>query len=209
MQYGHFDDYKKEYVINTPETPYPWINYLGNKDFFGLVSNTGGGYAFYKDARLMRLTRYRYNDIPVDNGGRYYYIHHEGDIWNPGWKPVKSDYDHYECRHGMGYTRIESEKNKLRASVTMFVPLEYCGEVHMVELENKGDQTMEFSLFSYLEFNLWDALDDMTNFQRNLNTGEVEVDESASHLRMGARRSPSGEQHVTEVDDAPKGREAQ
>ena len=74
MKYGYFDDINKEYVITTPKTPLPWINYLGCEDFFRLISNTGGGYCFYKDAKLMRLTRYRYNNAPLDNNGHYYYI---------------------------------------------------------------------------------------------------------------------------------------
>ena len=89
MKYGFFDDASCEYVITTPETPLPWINYLGCKDFFTLVSNTCGGYSFYKDAKLLRLTRYRYNNVPYDNNGQYFYIKDGADVWNPGWQPVK------------------------------------------------------------------------------------------------------------------------
>ena len=105
-QFGHFDDARKEYVIQSPRTPYPWINYLGTQAFFSLISNTAGGYSFYKDARLRRITRYRYNNVPIDMGGRYFYISDNGTIWNPGWSPVKTELDAYECRHGMGYTII-------------------------------------------------------------------------------------------------------
>ncbi len=175
MKYGYFDDASKEYVIQTPKTPYPWINYLGNKDFFGLMSNTGGGYAFYRDARLRRLTRYRYNSIPVDNGGRYFYVYDEGDFWTPGWMPVKKDLDFYECRHGLGYTRITGERNGIRAEQLAFVPLEYNGEVHQLTLTNTSGAPKKVKLFSFIEFCLWNAYDDMTNFQRNLSTGEVEV----------------------------------
>src|SRR5659263_152886 len=111
MRFGSFDDKNREYVITTPETPYPWINYLGTEDFFSLISNTSGGYCFYKDARLRRLTRYRYNSAPVDNGGRYYYINDGKDVWTPGYMPVKTELDSYECRHGLGYTKIKSRKN--------------------------------------------------------------------------------------------------
>ena len=83
MKFGHFDDQAREYVIDTPRTPYPWINYLGCEKFFGIISNTAGGYCFYRDARLRRITRYRYNNMPVDNGGRYFYINDNGTIWNP------------------------------------------------------------------------------------------------------------------------------
>lgn len=175
MKYGFFDDARKEYVIQTPKTPYPWINYLGTKDFFGLMSNTGGGYAFYRDARLRRLTRYRYNSIPVDNGGRYFYLYDDGDFWTPGWMPVKKELDFYECRHGLGYTRITGERNGIRAEQLAFVPLEYNGEVHQLTVTNTSAAPKKIKLFSFIEFCLWNAYDDMTNFQRNLSTGEVEV----------------------------------
>ena len=175
MKFGFFDDQNKEYVITTPRTPLPWINYLGSKDFFSLISNTCGGYSFYKDAKLLRLTRYRYNNIPNDEGGRYFYIK-EGDcVWNPGWQPVKTDLDSYECRHGMGYTKITSAKNGLKASLLAFVPVSDPCEINQLVLTNDSKEAKTFTLFSYLEFCLWNAMDDMTNFQRNLNIGEVEV----------------------------------
>ena len=176
MKYGYFDDLNKEYVITEPKTPYPWINYLGTEKFFSLVSNTAGGYCFYKDARLRRITRYRYNDIPVDNNGRYFYINDSGDIWSPTWKPVKADLDFYECRHGLGYTHITGKRNNLKAEQLMFVPIGSDCEIHKITLTNESDSEKTFKLFSYVEFCLWNAYDDMTNFQRNLNTGEVEVD---------------------------------
>jgi len=178
MRYGHFDDFKKEYVITEPKTPYPWINYLGTEEFFSLISNTAGGYSFYKDARLRRITRYRYNNVPVDDGGKYFYINEGGIVWSPGWKPVKTDMDHYECRHGLGYTIITGEKNKLEAQVTYFVPLADHCEIQKVKLTNKSDTKKKLKLFSFVEFCLWNALDDMTNFQRNFSTGEVEVKSS-------------------------------
>ena len=175
MQFGHFDDSRKEYVITTPRTPYPWINYLGNEQFFGLISNTGGGYCFYRDARLRRLTRYRYNNIPLDNGGRYFYIHDGGDFWTPGWMPVKRELDAYECRHGLGYTSITGERNGIRATQLAFVPLGCNAEVHQVKLRNTSNAEKQAKLFSFIEFCLWNAQDDSTNFQRNLSTGEVEI----------------------------------
>ncbi|MCH4886175.1 glycosyl transferase [Acidaminobacter sp. JC074] len=187
MKFGHFDDIKKEYVIETPKTPYPWINYLGSESFFGLVSNTLGGYNFYKDARLRRLTRYRYNSVPVDSGGRYYYIKDDGVIWNPGWMPVKTDLDKYECRHGLGYSRFISKKNNLSCQLTMMVPNDYNGEVHQLILENESDKEKNIDLYSMIEFCLWDAHDDMTNFQRNLNTGEVEYDNSVIYHKTEFR----------------------
>jgi len=175
LKFGAFDDVNKEYVINTPKTPYPWINYLGNENFFGIISNTAGGYSFYRDARLRRLTRYRYNNIPVDNGGRYFYLYDEGDFWTPGWMPVKRDLSFYECRHGLGYTSITGERGGVRVNQLAFVPLNYNGEVYKVTVSNTSEQTKNVKLFSFMEFCLWNAYDDMTNFQRNLNIGEVEV----------------------------------
>ncbi|NLG04973.1 MAG: glycosyl transferase, partial [Clostridia bacterium] len=175
MKFGFFDDQNAEYVITTPKTPLPWINYLGCNDFFSLVSNTCGGYSFYKDAKLLRLTRYRYNDVPTDTNGKYFYIKDGKDIWNIGWQPTKTQLDSYECRHGLGYSKFTSSKNGLQASCLAFVPMNDTCEINKVVLENQSDSEKNISLFSYIEFCLWNAMDDMTNFQRNLNIGEVEV----------------------------------
>jgi cellobiose phosphorylase len=175
MKYGFFDDSAREYAILTPKTPYPWINYLGNEKFFSLVSNTAGGYAFHTDARLRRLTRYRYNDIPLDTNGRYFYLQDGDALWSPGWKPVKADLDSYECRHGFGYTRFNSSKNGLRAKVLLFVPNGADAEVQMVTLTNESRAAKDVTLVSFVEWCLYNALDDCTNFQRNFSTGEVEI----------------------------------
>ncbi len=175
MQFGFFDDQRREYVITRPDTPYPWINYLGSEEFFSLFSNTSGGYCFYKDARMLRLTRYRYNNVPTDAGGRYFYLNDNGSVWTPGWMPVKADLDHYECRHGMGYSVISSEKDGLAVEQTSFVPLGSNCEVHRVVLSNRSEAEKDVKLFSFVEFCLWNAYDDMTNFQRNFSIGEVEV----------------------------------
>ena len=187
MKFGFFDDQNKEYVITTPRTPLPWINYLGSKDFFSLISNTCGGYSFYKDAKLLRLTRYRYNNIPNDEGGRYFYIKEGNCVWNPGWQPVKTDLDSYECRHGMGYTKITSAKNGLKASLLAFVPVSDPCEINQLVLTNESKETKTLTLFSYLEFCLWNAMDDMTNFQRNFSTGEVEIHGSALYHKTEYR----------------------
>lgn len=176
MKYGYFDDAKKEYVITTPTTPYPWINYLGSQEFFSLISNTAGGYSFYKDAKLRRITRFRYNNVPLDlGGGRYYYLYDNGDFWSPGWAPAKKELESYECRHGMGYTTIKGKRNNISTEVTFFVPLNYNGEVHKVVIKNEGSEKKEVKLFSFIEWCLWNADDDDRNFQRNFNTGEVEI----------------------------------
>lgn len=178
MKYGYFDDQNREYVITEPRTPWPWINYLGNKDFFSLISNTAGGYSFYKDAKFRRLTRYRYNGVPMDAGGRYFYIKDGDTVWNPGWKPTKTPLDAYECRHGMNYTVITGEKNGLKAKALFFVPLDTHAEITKLTLTNKTDCPKSFKLFSFIEWCLWNAATDMENFQRNFSTGEVEIDGS-------------------------------
>ena len=175
MKYGFFDDINREYVITNPKTPFPWINYLGNKNFFSLISNTSGGYSFYKDARLRRISRYRYNNIPRDEGGKYFYINDNGNIWSPGWRPVKAEAQNYECRHGMGYSKFLSSLNELSAELLVFVPNNYNGEIQHLKLINNSNETKKIKLHSFLEWSLWDANDDMTNFQRNFSIGEVEV----------------------------------
>ena len=187
MQYGFFDDERREYVITNPRTPWPWINYLGNEDFFSLVSNTAGGYAFYKDAKFRRLTRYRYNNVPMDSGGRYFYICEGETVWSPGWKPCKTELDNYECRHGMGYTQITAEKNNLEAELLLFVPLQTRAEVQKVTLRNKSCDSKRVQLFSFAEWCLWNAATDMENFQRNLSTGEVEVEGSVIYHKTEYR----------------------
>ncbi|GMA36047.1 hypothetical protein [Demequina litorisediminis] len=187
MQFGHFDDEAREYVITTPHTPYPWINYLGAQDFFGLVSHTGGGYSFYRDAKLRRLTRYRYNNVPVDDGGRYFTINDGGDVWSPGFRPYKTELDRFETRHGMGYTRITGERGGLEASVLFFVPVDTNAEIHQVTLTNTSDADKSVSLFAFLEFCLWNAEDDQTNYQRNLSIGEVEVVDGAIYHKTEYR----------------------
>lgn len=187
MKYGYFDDYNKEYVITNPATPYPWINYLGIKDFFSIISNTAGGYCFYKDARLRRITRYRYNNVPLDSGGRYFYIKDNDIIWNPGWKPVKTPLDSYECRHGLGYTKFNSLKNDINVQLTFFVPISDSCEIHWLQIKNNGKNEKSIKLFSFIEWCLWNALDDMTNFQRNFSTGEVEIEGSTIYHKTEYR----------------------
>ena len=187
MKYGYFDDKNKEYVITTPRTPLPWINYLGCEEFFTLISNTGGGYSFYKDAKLLRLTRFRYNNTPKDSNGHYFYIKDGDTIWNPGWQPTQTPLDSYSCRHGMGYTVIKGSKNKISAEVTAFVPIGDSAEVLRVRVRNEDTISRSFTLFSYVEFCLWNAMDDMTNFQRNYSTGEVEIDGSTIYHKTEYR----------------------
>ena len=180
MNYGYFDDQNREFVITCPQTPYPWINYLGSEAFFSLMSNTSGGYSFYKDARLLRLTRYRYNDVPTDAGGKYFYLRDGDTVWNPGWQPCQTELDSYECHHGTGYTTITSVKNGLKAEQCVMVPRGYRAEVTKLTLTNESAAQKQISLYSFVEFCLWNAQDDSTNFQRNFAIGEVEVENGGS-----------------------------
>ncbi|MDY7106657.1 MAG: glycosyl transferase [Actinomycetota bacterium] len=178
--FGHFDDDAREYVVTRPDTPLPWINYLGSEDYFALISNTAGGYSFYRDARLRRITRYRYNNVPTDEGGRYLYLRDDdtGDAWSPSWQPTRTELDDYSCRHGLGYTSISSQRSGIGAETLYFVPVGQTLEVWRTRITNRRDTPASLSLFSAVEFCLWDAQDDATNFQRNLSIGEVEVDGS-------------------------------
>jgi len=178
MKFGYFDDNSREYIITNPRTPWPWINYLGNEDFFSLISNTAGGYSFYKDAKFRRITRYRYNNVPMDNGGRYFYINDGESVWNPGWKPCKTELDSYECRHGMNYTKIKGIKNGVEAEALYFVPLHTWAEVQKLTLKNTTNEEKKLKIFSFTEWCLWNAATDMENFQRNFSTGEVEIEDS-------------------------------
>ena len=189
MQYGHFDDINREYVITRPDTPLPWINYLGCEEYFGLISNTAGGYSFYRDARLRRLTRYRYNNAPLDFGGRYLFLRDNvtGDFWSPSWMPTRRKLQDYTCRHGMGYSIIGSTYEGIKAETLYFVPLGETLEVWQVTLTNQREDVAALSLFSSIEFCLWDAQDDATNFQRNFSTGQVEVEDSVIYHKTEYR----------------------
>jgi cellobiose phosphorylase len=179
MQYGYFDDERREYVITRPDTPLPWINYLGCEAYFGIISNTAGGYSFYRDARLRRLTRYRYNNAPYDLGGRYIYLRDadSGKFWSPSWQPTRHELQNYECRHGMGYSIIGAEYNGIEARTRYFVPLGENLEIWQLTITNRRSAPAKLSAFSVVEFCLWDAQDDATNFQRNFNIGQVEIED--------------------------------
>ena len=187
MKYGYFDDALREYVITTPRTPLPWINYLGCEDFFTLVSNTAGGYCFYRDARLRRLTRYRYNNSPLDSEGFRVYLRDGNSVWNPGWQPVQAEPDSYCCRQGLGYTVIEAEKDSIAVRQEMLVPRgDNCLLIRLT-LCNNSAEPRKLQVFPYLEFCLWDANDDGTNFQRNYSIGEVEIAPNAVYHKTEYR----------------------
>lgn len=189
MQYGHFDDDQCEYVIDRPDTPLPWINYLGCEAYFGIISNTAGGYSFYKDARLRRISRYRYNNAPLDAGGRYIYLRDDatGEFWSPTWQPTRRPLSQYICRHGLGYTVIQSTARGIAAQVRYFVPLGENLEIWQATITNQRADPAQLSLFSLVEFCLWDAQDDATNFQRNYSTGQVEVEDEVIYHKTEYR----------------------
>lgn len=189
MRYGYFDDEIREYIITQPDTPLPWINYLGCEAYFGLISNTAGGYSLYRDARLRRLTRYRYNNVPLDASGRYIYLRNDdsGEYWSPSWQPTRHQLENYTCRHGLGYTIIGSTYDQIEAQTQYFVPLGETLEVWQLTVTNHRAQPAKLSVFSSIEFCLWNAQDDATNFQRNLNTGEVEVEEGVIYHKTEYR----------------------
>ena len=180
MDYGYYHDERSEFIITRPDTPYPWINYLGSESFFSLMSNTSGGYSFYKDARMLRLTRYRYNNVPTDAGGHYFYLRDGDTVWNPGWQPCQTPLDRYECRVGMGYTTLFSAKNGLAAEQTVMVPRGFAAEVTRLRMRNESDASKDVALYSFVEFSLWNAQDDSTNFQRNYALAEMELEQNGA-----------------------------
>ena len=187
MKYGYFDDAAREYVITTPQTPLPWINYLGCNDFFSIISNTCGGYSFYKDAKLRRITRFRYNNVPADDGGRCFYLCDGDTVWSPAFLPARTPLDEYRCRHGLGYSVFEGRKNGLSAALTVTVPMDTDMELQKLVLKNESAAPKKLTLYAALEWCLWNAVDDSTNFQRNWNIGEVEIEGSTVYHKTEYR----------------------
>ncbi len=187
MKYGYFDDSAREYVITRPDTPLPWINYLGSEGFFSLISNTCGGYSFYKDAKLRRITRFRYNNVPHDDGGRCFYICDGGAVWSPAFMPARTPLDSYKCRHGLGYSIFEGKKNGVCAELTCTVPLGAEAELQKLVLKNESNEVKELTVYGAVEWCLWNAVDDSTNYQRNWNIGEVEIEGSTVYHKTEYR----------------------
>lgn len=173
MKYGYFDEKNKEYVIVRPDTPTPWMNYLGLDDYCALISNTAGGYSFHKDPRDKRILRYRYNNIPPDRPGRYIYLRdvETGEFWSCSWQPVVKPVLNfkYECRQGLGYTKIHCAYKGIKSELTYFVPLKENLEVWVLRLYNLSKKTKKIGVFSYAEFCLWQAIADSTDFQYTFN----------------------------------------
>ena len=179
MKYGDFDQKNKEYVITRPDTPVPWINYIGNDEYCGIVSNTGGGFSFHKDPKLRRLTRYRYNSVPKDRPGRYLYIrdNNNNDYWSATYAPVMKDFSKikYECRHGLGYTKLNTEYSKIQTESLYFVPLGKTFEIWKFKIKNNDSKKRNLGLFSYAEFSLLNALKDVT-VNNIINNGRIEYE---------------------------------
>ena len=172
MKYGYFDDKRREFVITRPDTPTPWINYLGCDEYCALISNTAGGYSFHRDPKDKRISRFRYNNVPVDRPGRYVYIRDEGskDYWGATWQPVLKNKNYrYECRHGMGYTVIRSKYAGISTETSYFVPIGENHEFWALRIKNDSPKARKLKIFTYLEFCLWHAEMDMTDFQYTLN----------------------------------------
>ncbi|MBN1681564.1 MAG: glycosyl transferase [Anaerolineae bacterium] len=158
MRYGQLSPDQTEYVIERPDTPTPWINYISNSEgYCGIVSQSGGGFSFHKDPRDRRITKYRYNNVPVDRPGRYFYIkdRQDGVTWSPTWQPTRTNLDHYRCTHGQGYTTIEAAYKEIESRVTYFVPVKGSHEVWHLRLDNTGQHPRRFSIFAYSEYTLW------------------------------------------------------
>ncbi|MFH1783894.1 MAG: glycosyl transferase [bacterium] len=173
MKYGYFDEAKREYIITNPETPTPWINYLGSDEYCALISNNAGGYSFYLSPKSGRFTRFRYNNLPMDRPGRYLYIrdNETSDYWTTSWQPVGKNLKDYknECRHGLGYTKILSSYANIDSETTYFVPLGESLEIWMLKVKNNDKKDKDLNVFSYMEFAFWDAISDLTDFQYLLN----------------------------------------
>ncbi|MEI6168052.1 MAG: N,N'-diacetylchitobiose phosphorylase [bacterium] len=170
MQYGYFDAKNREYVITRPDTPRPWSNYLGTREYGAIITNHAGGYSFYKSAALGRFLRLRFNSVPLDQPGRYFYLRdaESGDFWSASWQPVGKPLDQYKsiCRHGTGYTVIESEYAGIRSETTYFVPRGQTFEYWRLRVTNTTQVPRQISLFSYCEFaSNWSTSQDLVNLQ--------------------------------------------
>lgn len=173
MQYGYFDDEEKEYVITRPDTPQSWSNYLGSQEYGAIITNNAGGYGFYRSGAKGRFLRLRFNSIPMDQPGRYFYLrdNETGDYWSTSWQPVGKPLEQYRstCRHGTAYTVIESQYSEIKSETTYFVPIGQRFEYWLLKLTNQSEHPRKLSLFTYCEFtNQWDTRQDQVNLQYSL-----------------------------------------
>ena len=198
MRYGHFDDRQREYVIENPDTPMSWVNYLGTSDYCGIISNNAAGYAFHKSAKSARLLRMRFNSIPTDRPGRYIYLRDNanGDYWSASWQPVGKPLSRYktECRHGLGYSRFLSRYAGIRTSYRVFVPIGKPIEFWEIEVENTTKRERDLSLFAYAEWCFWEMHQDLMNFQYILYTCRMAYENATVDysIRLWPFREPKG-----------------
>ena len=182
MQYGHFDNEKREYVIDRVDLPVSWTNYLGVKDLCVVVNHTAGGYMFYQSPEYHRVTRFRGNAVPMDRPGHYVYLRDakDGDYWSISWQPVGKPLDQakYTCRHGMSYTTYECDYKGIKASQTLMVPMDDAVELWDVRLKNTTDKERRISVFSYCEFSFHHIMIDNQNFQMSLYCAGSSYDEN-------------------------------
>lgn len=187
MRYGHFDDQAKEYVITRPDTPLSWSNYLGTTDYGAIITNNAGGYSFYQSGAQGRFLRMRFNSIPMDQPGRYFYLRDQdsGDYWSAAWQPVGKPLDEFKstCRHGTAYTVIASEYAGIATEATYFVPLGQRFEYWRLKITNESDRPRQLSAFTYCEFaNHWHTFQDLTNLQYSLFITQGERRGNMLHL---------------------------
>lgn len=173
MNYGYFDDQAKEYVITRPDTPLSWSNYLGSTEYGAIITNNAGGYGFYRSGARGRFLRLRFNSVPMDQPGRYFYLRDKdsGDYWSASWQPVGKPLEEYKskCRHGTAYTIIESDYAEISTRTTYFVPLGQNFEYWRLMVTNQSQHHRELSIFSFCEFtNQWDTFQDRVNLQYSL-----------------------------------------
>jgi cellobiose phosphorylase len=201
-RYGYFDEETGEYVITRPDTPTPWINYLGEGRYGGIISNTAGGYSFDRDPKNRRITRYRYNAIPIDQPGRYIYLRDQesGATWSPTWQPIpERNLEAYECRHGPGYTRINSRYLGIWAEMLYFVPLsqssdsqenrEAACELWVLHLRNNSRRPRWLRSFSYVEFSMWNAEADLNNLDWGQHVLHSRIEEGIIYMNTTFRQT--------------------
>lgn len=196
--YGYFDEAAREYVITRPDTPTPWLNYLGQGRYGGIISNTAGGYSFDRDPRNRRVSRYRYNAVPVDQPGRYIYLRDQesGQYWSASWQPVRNDLAEYECRHGTAYTRISAARDGIASSVLYFVPPtpedDPCpAELWVLTLRNNSDRDRTIRTFSYVEFSFFDAFTDQLNLDWGGHIVSSRFDKDLRAILVGVKFRPT------------------
>ncbi len=205
MQYGYFDDKAREYVITRPDTPRSWSNYLGSTEYGAIITNNAGGYGFYKSGAKGRFLRLRFNSVPMDQPGRYFYLRDNvnGDYWSASWQPVGKSLEDYQstCRHGTAYTVIESRYSGIRTEATYFVPLGQTFEYWRLRVTNESATPRNLSVFSFCEFtNQWDTFQDQVNLQYSLFIVKGEMLEDGI-LRIAIQDNLTTQTEAVSLDD--------